>query len=232
MRAKNAKGDWREPFDPLELSHDATMGGDFTEGNAWQYTWHVQHDIDGLINMFGGSEKFCERLNYFFKNTDKPKSQRKGTTHDVSGMIGQYAHGNEPSHHVIYMFALAGQKWRTQELVREVFDKFYQPTIDGLCGNDDCGQMSAWAIFSAMGFYPVDPVSTEYVLGAPQLPEMTVNLANGKTFKVLARNISKANKYVKSVKLNGKPYTKNCISHADIVNGGVLEFEMTNTPQK
>ncbi len=231
MRAKDKKGNWRTPFDPIALSHASTMGGDYTEGNAWQYTWHVQHDINGLVSLFPNKEVFFERLDYLFKNNETSKEQKTGFVDDVSGLIGQYAHGNEPSHHVIYMFAMIDKAWRTQELVREVFDKFYLNKPDGLCGNDDCGQMSAWYIFSAMGFYPVDPVSAEYVLGAPQLPEMTVNLANGKTFKVIAKRLSKENKYVKSIKLNGKPYTKKTISHADIVNGGTLEFRMTNTPQ-
>ncbi|MDY6069261.1 MAG: GH92 family glycosyl hydrolase, partial [Opitutales bacterium] len=199
--------------------------------NAWQYTWHVQHDINGLVSLFPNKEVFFERLDYLFKNKETSKEQKKGFVDDVSGLIGQYAHGNEPSHHVIYMFAMIDKAWRTQELVREVFDKFYLNKPDGLCGNDDCGQMSAWYIFSAMGFYPVDPISAEYILGAPQLPEMTVNLANGKTFKIVAKKLSKENKYVKSVKLNGKPYTKKTISHSDIVNGGTLEFRMTDTPQ-
>ncbi len=232
MRARDKQGNWRTPFDPLSLSHDSTMGGDYTEGNAYQYTYHVQHDVDGLIELFGGNKTFVEKLNFLFKNNETSTTQASGFTGDVSGFIGQYAHGNEPSHHIIYLFALAGEKWRTQELVREVFDKFYSPTPDGLCGNEDCGQMSAWYIFSAMGFYPVDPVSTEYVLGAPQLSEVEVDLGNNKSFKMIARNFSKDNKFVKSVKLNGKIINGLKIKHSDILQGGTIEFDMTSVPQK
>ena len=145
---------------------------------------------------------------------------------DVTGLIGQYAHGNEPSHHVTYLYALAGRPERTQELVREIFDTQYKNKPDGLCGNDDCGQMSAWYMLSAMGFYPVDPVSAEYVFGAPQLPKMTLHLADGKTFTIIAENLSKEHKYVDSITLNGEPYTKKTISHEDIVKGGTLVYKM------
>ena len=145
---------------------------------------------------------------------------------DVTGLIGQYAHGNEPSHHVTYLYALAGRPERTQELVREIFDTQYKNKPDGLCGNDDCGQMSAWYMLSAMGFYPVDPVSAEYVFGAPQLPKMTLHLADGKTFTIIAENLSKEHKYVDSITLNGESYTKKTISHEDIVKGGTLVYKM------
>ena len=151
---------------------------------------------------------------------------------DISGLIGQYVHGNEPSHHIAYMFALADAPERTQEIVREVCDKFYMPAPDGLCGNDDCRQMSAWYIFACLGFYPVDPCSGEYVLGAPQAEEISINLKNGGRFTVLAKNFSKRNKYVKSVKLDGKPYSNKTIAHADIMRGGVLEFEMSPEPNR
>ena len=230
MRGKDSKGNWRNPFNPFALSHDSSIGGDYTEGNAWQYSFHVQHEPEALIELFGGKDKFIERINMLFKAEDN--GNVGGFVSDVTGLIGQYAHGNEPSHHVIYFYPYAGQKWRTQELVREVFDKFYLPKPDGLCGNDDCGQMSAWYLFSAMGFYPFNPASAEYVLGAPQLPEIVLPLANGNCFKIVAKNLSKDNKYVKSVKLNGKEHKGITIKHSDILAGGVLEFEMTDKPVK
>ena len=198
------------------------LGGDYTEGNAWQYTWHVQHDVPGLIALFGGEEPFLNKLDSLFT------LKLETTQADVTGLIGQYAHGNEPSHHVTYLYALAGRPERTQELIREIFDTQYSPKPNGLCGNDDCGQMSAWYMFSAMGFYPVNPVSGEYVFGAPQLPEFVLHLADGKTFTIKAEGLSEANKYVKSITLNGEPYTKNFISHADIVKGGTLVYQMTD----
>lgn len=228
MRPKDSKGDWKEPFDQFVLSHASTSGGDYTEGNAWQYTWHVQQAPEDLISLMGGPEAFASKLDsLFFLETT---SESTGFVSDVTGLIGQYAHGNEPSHHVVYFYELAGKPWKTEALVREVFDKFYSPEPDGLCGNDDCGQMSAWYLFSAMGFYPVDPVSMNYVIGAPQIPEMTLHLPGGKTFTSKAQNLSEANRYVKSVTLNGKPLSSCMISHQDIIAGGVLEFEMTSEP--
>ena len=220
MRGKDSKGKWRFPFNPFLLSHAASCGGDYTEGNAWQYTWHVQHDVPGLIALFGGEEPFLNKLDSLF--TVKLET----TQADVTGLIGQYAHGNEPSHHVTYLYALAGRPERTQELIREIFDTQYKNKPDGLCGNDDCGQMSAWYMFSAMGFYPVDPVSGDYVFGAPQLPKIVLHLADGKTFTVIAENLSKEHKYVDSITLNGEPYTKNTISHEDILKGGTLVYKM------
>lgn len=220
MRPRKTDGTWKSPFNPSQVGHSESVGGDYTEGNAWQYTWHVQHDIPGLIELFGGEAPFLDKLDSLF--TVKLET----TQADVTGLIGQYAHGNEPSHHVAYLYALAGRPERTQELIREIFDTQYRPLPDGLCGNDDCGQMSAWYMFSAMGFYPVNPVSGQYVFGAPQLPEITLHLANGKTFTVKAENLSKEHKYVDSITLNGKPYTKNYISHQDIINGGTLVYKM------
>ncbi len=224
MRGKDSQGTWRTPFNPFLLSHAGTSGGDFTEGNAWQYTWHVQHDINGLIDLIGGKEKFVTKLDsLFFLDT---QAENTGFVLDVTGLIGQYAHGNEPSHHVAYLYNYADRKDRTQELIRDIFDRFYLPKPDGLCGNDDCGQMSAWYIFSAMGFYPVDPISGEYVLGAPQIEKVTLSLPAGKTFTVEARNLSQKNKYVESVELNGQPLTGLTIRHQDIMNGGQLVFTM------
>lgn len=220
MRPRLSDGSWRTPFDPSGLSHEASSGGDYTEGNAWQYTWHVQHDVPGLIKLMGGVKPFTEKLDQFFN------TKLVSTLSDVTGLIGQYAHGNEPSHHVAYLYALAGQPEKTQDLVREVFDTQYAPRPDGLCGNDDCGQMSAWYMLSAMGFYPVDPVSAKYVFGAPQIEKITLDMPSGKTFTVEAKNLSKENKHVEKILLNGKVYKKNYINHADIVKGGKLTFIM------
>ena len=224
MRGRDTQGGWRTPFNPFMLGHGAGMDNDFTEGNSWQYTWHVMHDPEGLISLYGGKEAFGKKLDTLFTLPEKVEGQ--GWVGDVSGLIGQYAHGNEPSHHTVYFFQFAGMPRRTAELVREVFDKFYLNKPDGLCGNDDCGQMSAWYLFSAMGFYPFNPCGGTYVLGAPQLPEITLNLPGGKTFRVVARNLSKTNKYVKSATLNGRPLDGFTISHADVVAGGELVFEM------
>lgn len=223
MRPRMSDGSWKTPFNPSDIGHAESGGGDYTEGNAWQYTWHVQHDVDGLIKLFGGADKFCNKLDSLFtvklENNYLP---------DVTGLIGQYAHGNEPSHHVAYLYALAGRPARTQELVRQIVETQYLPTPEGLCGNDDCGQMSAWYMFSCMGFYPVDPVSARYVFGAPQIKRISLSLPEGRTFTVKADNLSKENKYVKEIYLNGKRYRKNYINHADIVKGGELRFVMTD----
>ena len=178
-----------------------------------------------MVQAEGGTEAFAAKLDSLFFLTDS--SEAEGFTGDVTGLIGQYAHGNEPSHHVIYFYTLLGKNWRTAELVREVFDKFYRPVRDGLCGNDDCGQMSAWYIFSALGFYPVDTVGGDYVIGAPQIPEAVVNLPGGKKFTMKAKGLSDANKYVKTVKIDGVPVTDWKIRYDQIMAGCTLEFEMS-----
>lgn len=226
MRAKDSKGQWRTPFDSFLLSHASTSGGDYTEGNAWQYTWHIQHDVPELVKLMGSKAYFEAKLDsLFFLDV---RSVGGGFHGDVTGMIGQYAHGNEPSHHVAYLYDYTAHPCKTQEIIRQVFDKFYLPGRDGLSGNDDCGQMSAWYIFSAMGFYPVDPVSGEYLIGAPQVHEMKWCLPNGKMLEMKALNLSDANKYIRSVKLNGKPLNTFKIRYDELKNGGMLEFEMTN----
>ena len=230
MRGRDSNGRWRTPFNSLLLSHATTAGGDYTEGNAWQYTWHVQHDIKTLIERMGGSEIFAGKLDTLFFLESKEKNT--GFTQDVSGLIGQYAHGNEPSHHVAYLYNYVGQSWKTQQLIREIFDRFYLPKPDGLCGNDDCGQMSSWYVFSALGFYPVNPVSQEYVLGAPQIPHAVIRLPHSRQFVVEAHDLSKENKYVKAVYLNGKSVESFTIKHQDILKGGRLVFHMTDQPNK
>jgi len=226
-RGKDSDGRWRTPFDEFHLSHAGTSGGDYTEGNAWQYVWHVPHDVEGLIGLMGGREAFTAKLDSLF--TLEVRADATGFVGDVTGLIGQYAHGNEPSHHVAYLYGMAGRGDRTAEIVREIFDKFYQPRPDGLCGNDDCGQMSAWYIFSAMGFYPVDTVSGEYVIGAPQIPEVALALPNGRNFTVRAEGLSEINKYVASATLDGEPLGTT-ISVDRILQGGTLVFTMTDTP--
>ncbi|MFN8205995.1 MAG: GH92 family glycosyl hydrolase [Bacteroidales bacterium] len=224
MRAKDSKGQWRTPFSPLSLSHAGSSGGDYTEGNAWQYTWHVQHDVQGLISLLGGPVQFCTKLDTLF--TLESSVEGTGFVADVTGLIGQYAHGNEPSHHVAYLYALAGKPERTAELIHKICKTQYQDKVDGLCGNDDCGQMSAWYIFSCLGFYPVNPCGGEYVLGAPQLPEATISLDNGKTFNIKTKNFAPENMFVQSIELNGLKYEKPFISHQDILHGGSLTFVM------
>jgi len=230
MRGKDSQGKWRENFNPFALAHNESFGGDFTEGNSWQYTWHVLHDPQGLIDLLGGKKPFFEKLDTLFKLPTKVEGQ--GDVLDVTGQIGQYAHGNEPSHHIAYLFAYADEVWRTQEIVREIFDTQYKNFPGGLCGNDDCGQMSAWFVFSAMGFYPLNPCGGDYVLGAPQMEKIVLNLQNGKTFTMLAKGLSEANKYVQSVTLNGNPVTGIKISHSDVMNGGTLVFEMGDKPKR
>ena len=197
------------------------------ESNGWQYFWSVQHDIDGLIKLVGGKERFTQKLDSMF--TFHPSADDELPLFST-GMIGQYAHGNEPSHHVIYLYNKVGQPWKTQEYAAKVMNELYLNTPAGLCGNEDCGQMSAWYVFSAMGFYPVDPVSGQYEIGTPLFPEIKMHLANGKTFTVLAPNVSKENIYIRSVKLNGKPYDKSYITHQQIMNGDTFDFEMDNRP--
>ena len=244
VRGKDAKGNWREPFDPYALGHGADRANDFTEGNAFQYSWHVIQDVPGLVAAMGGRGRFVAKLDSLFKAPSKTEGM--GEVLDATGLIGQYVHGNEPSHHVIYFYPQVGHPEKAAERIREVFDKFYLPKPDGLCGNDDCGQMSAWYLFSAMGFYPFNPCGGEYIIGAPQVPKAQVKVkgaieaegrnsrseANGlreqrNLFTVVARGLSKENKFVKSVTLNGKPITDWKIRHADIVAGGELVFEMT-----
>ena len=230
MRPRNSDGTWKTPFNPSQVAHAESTGGDYTEGNAWQYTWHVQHDVAGLIDLMGGKESFAMKLDSLFMLDTI--AENTGFVSDVSGFIGQYAHGNEPSHHVVYLYNYVDQPWKTQELIPEIFERFYKPKPGGLCGNDDCGQMSAWYIFSSMGFYPVDPISGEYVLGAPQMDKISIQLTEDRAFVVEAKNLSRKNKYVKSVELNGKPVRGLTIKHEDIMSGGHLVFTMTDEPVK
>ncbi|KPV96354.1 Glycosyl hydrolase family 92 [Pseudoalteromonas sp. P1-9] len=226
MRGRMKDGSWNPDFDPQEAKY---MGA-FTEGNSYQYSFYVPQDVHGLINLKGGDKAFIARLNELFETElayEKIKEHE-----DIAGLIGQYAHGNEPSHHIAYLYNYAGEPWRTQARIRQIMDTLSSDKPDGLAGNDDVGQMSAWYIFSAMGFYPVAPGDLSYALGAPQLPKITLKLANKKQFTVLAKNLSADNKFVSQVSLNGKPLNRSYITHDDIISGGTLEFTMSAKPNK
>ena len=226
MRGKSSKGKWDPNFDPEE----AKYMGPFTEGNSFQYTFYVPHDVAGLIDLIGGDKAFEQRLDILFT---KNLSHEKIKEHeDIAGLIGQYAHGNEPSHHIAYLYNYAGKPWRTQERIRQIMDTLSSDKPDGLAGNDDVGQMSAWYIFSSMGFYPVAPGDLSYAIGAPQLPEITLQLANGKRFRVVANDLSDKNRFINSVTLNGKPLERSFITHNEIISGGELIFELSDKPNK
>ena len=227
MRGRKADGSWITPFDPTYSSHS---GYDFVEANAWQYTWFVPQDVEGLVNLMGGEEKFITKLDALFNTEIDIKGE--DVSMDISGLIGQYAHGNEPSHHIAYLYNYAGQPWKTQERVHQICQKLYDNTPDGLSGNEDCGQMSAWFIFSAMGFYPVNPMGGIYVLGKPLFKTIVLDVGNGKLFSIEADNLSETNKYVQSATLNGTPLDRTWISHKELANGGELVFEMADTPNK
>ena len=220
MRPRS-NGGWIEPFDPREV----TFG--FTEANSWQYTFFVPHDIDGLIELMRGREKFAARLDELFAAQSRTTGREQA---DITGLIGQYAHGNEPSHHMAYLYNYVGQPWKTQARVRQIMERFYKPEPDGLIGNEDCGQMSAWYVLSAAGFYPVTPGSTSYVIGSPLFPEVRFNLENGKSFVIRAVNAAEGNVYIQSAVLNGKPYEKSYFRHGDLMAGGELVFRMGPRP--
>jgi predicted alpha-1,2-mannosidase len=229
FRAKNADGSWVNPFDPYYSEHDADKAM-YTEGNAWQHSWFVPQDPQGLINLFGSKEAYIRKLDSLFIVPSALKGDN--TSPDISGMIGQYAQGNEPSHHIAYMYNYAGAPWKTAEKIRLIMDSLYNNTPHGLCGNEDCGQMSAWYVFSALGFYPVNPASGQYVIGSPLFDQSSISVGGRKHFVVKAINNSVLNKYIQSAKLNGKKYSKSYITHADIVQGGVLELVMGDKPSK
>ena len=224
MRGVNSKGDFREPFNPF---HSVHMHDDYTEGNAWQYTWLVPHDVHGLVDLFGGEKRFTEKFDSLFIAEGDMGAEASG---DITGLIGQYAHGNEPSHHVIYMYNYIGQPWKAAPLLRKVFSEMYHDGKDGLCGNEDVGQMSAWYILSAIGLYQVEPASGRYIIGSPLFDKATINVGNGKTFTLKTVNNSKENIYVQSATLNGKRYTRSYIDFKDIRNGGTLELTMGPKP--
>ena len=219
MQPRDSKGCFIAGFNPEEYTPH------ITESNGWQYLWSVQHDIEGLIELIGGKKRFEEKLDSMFTLTPKENEELPIFS---TGMIGQYAHGNEPSHHVAYLYNYTDSPWKTQKYVSEIMHELYKNTPDGLCGNEDCGQMSAWYVMSAMGFYPVNPVSGKYMIGTPMFPKMKIKFADNKIFTIFAENLSRENCYIKSVRLNGRILDSPFIKHADIIKGGVLEFVMTD----
>lgn len=229
LRGKSSDGTtFHEPFDPKVANHIEDT--DYTEGNAWQHSWYVLHDVDGLIELHGGSEPFSKMVEQLFTESSELKGDNISA--DISGLIGQYAHGNEPSHHIAYMFNKAGQPWRTQYWSREILNSQYTTQPDGLSGNEDCGQMSAWYVMSAIGIYPMNPASLEYEIGSPLFKKSTIKLPNDKTFVISAPDTSDENRYVQSVKLNGEPLNRTYVRHEEIVSGGTLDFAMGPQPNK
>lgn len=226
-RPRHADGSFKEPFDLLQ-----TSGEGFIEGNSWNFSFHVPHDVDGLMQLMGGEKEFTRKLDELFAMHLPAKyfEHNEDVTEDC--LIGGYVHGNEPSHHIPYLYAWTSRPWTTQQHMRDIMNRMYRNDIRGLGGNDDCGQMSAWYIFSAMGFYPVCPGSDQYVIGAPYMEYFKINLPNGRTLEIKAPGVSDANRFIKSVKLNGKPYTKNYFTHADLTAGGAIEFEMAARPNR
>ena len=221
MRGKDSDGKFRESFDPF---HSVHRENDYTEGTAWQYTWLVPHDVEGLVGLFGSKDAFLHKLDSLFIVSGDMGAE---ASPDISGLIGQYAHGNEPSHHVLYLYSVVGEPAKTAEKVREVLETMYTDQPAGLCGNEDVGQMSAWYVLSALGFYQVEPAGGKYYFGSPVMDEALINVGCGKVFKIVVKNNSAANKYIKSVTLNGIPYDKLYIDFKDIAAGGELVFEMS-----
>lgn len=220
-------GEFKKDMDPYQTYNEG-----FIEGNSWNFSFSAPHDVFGLMKCLGGENAFIKKLNQLFAMDLPAKYYEDNEDIEADCLVGGYVHGNEPSHHIPYLWAWTSEPWHTQYWLREIINKMYKPEVRGLGGNDDCGQMSAWYIFSAMGFYPVCPGVAEYVIGAPYLPYMKVSLENGKTIEIKAPNVSDKNRYVKSLKLNGKAYSKLFITHEDLMNGAVLEFEMTDKPNK
>ncbi len=225
MRGVMSDGSWRVPFSPNSSNH---RNDDYCEGTAWQWTWFVPHDVHGLIDLMGGKEKFTEKLDSLFSASSELTGELVSA--DITGLIGQYAHGNEPSHHITHLYNYAGQPWKTQELVDRIYDEQYRVDPDGLSGNEDCGQMSAWLVLNAMGFYQVAPGLPVYSIGRPMFENLTVNLPNDKQFTVNVKNFSKKNKYIKSANINGRGLAEPFFTHDDLKEGGILQLEMTDKP--
>ncbi|MDB4924122.1 GH92 family glycosyl hydrolase [Mucilaginibacter sp.] len=224
VRPKMSDGSWKTPYDPLKSIHGK---GDFTEGNGWQYTWLVPQDVEGLIALMGGDKGFIDKFDEFFKVTGDMGAEASS---DISGLIGMYAHGNEPSHPMTYMYAFAGVQWKTAEKVRQVMREFYTDKIDGLAGNEDCGAMSSWYIMSSMGFYPCNPASGIYVMGSPLFDKVKIDVGGGKFFTTTVINNSSKNIYIQSMELNGVKYDKSFIKHNDVMKGGNLKITMGDKP--
>ncbi|WP_409151426.1 GH92 family glycosyl hydrolase [Sphingobacterium sp. BS-2] len=229
MRAKLKNGKFVEPFDPFYSEHEFSKS-QYIEGNAWQHSFFVPHDVRGLAKLFPKKDGLDKMLDTLFTAPSYMTGENQSP--DASGFIGQYAHGNEPSHHIAYMYSYLGKPWKTQEKVRAIIDSMYHERPDGYAGNEDAGQMSAWAVWSMMGLYPASPVNGEYVFGSPALDKSDITMPNGKTFSIIAKNNSKKNIYIKSITLNGKPYKKTYITHKDMLKGGTLEFQMSDVPNQ
>ncbi len=223
MRGKLANGEWRSPFDPYFSDHEVS---EFVEGNSWQWMWFVPHDVDGYIDLMGGQQAFANKLDELF--TASSEITGENASADITGLIGQYAHGNEPSHHVTHFYNYVDQPAKTQEKVDEVLQTLYAPTPEGIVGNEDCGAMSAWYVLNALGFYPVCPGKTTYSIGRPLIDEALIHLENGKTFKIMVENNSLANKYIEKVSLDGELLEKPFFNNGAILSGGALTFKMTN----
>ena len=231
MRGKNKDGKFQAPFSPFK------WGDAFTEGNSWHYSWSVFHDMQGLIDLMGGKEVFVSQLDKVFSLAPVFDESYYGSViHEIREMqianMGQYAHGNQPIQHMTYLYDYAGEPWKTQYWVRETMKRMYKPTPDGYCGDEDNGQTSAWYVFSAMGFYPVTPASDQYVIGVPLFKTVKIKLQNGKEVSINAPQNNAANKYIKSMKFNGKADTNNWLSHSELLKGATIDFEMSNTPNK
>jgi predicted alpha-1,2-mannosidase len=228
IRGKNSDGKWVVPFDPyLTSTEENSM---YEEGNAWQYTFFVPHDVRGLAKEFGSYDMFIRKLDSLFTVSSAVKGE--SAPPDVSGLIGQYAHGNEPSHHIAYMYTFVGAAWKTQEKIRYIVDSMYHDAPDGYAGNEDCGQMSAWAIWSMMGLYPANPANGEYVFGSPMFDNVSIKLPGDKQFTIKTQNNAKDHPYIQRVTLNGEAYDKTYIDHGTLLKGGVLEFVMGPKPNK
>jgi predicted alpha-1,2-mannosidase len=220
MRAKSNET-WHTPFDPAEVNFN------YTEANCWQYSFYVPQDVAGLIQLMGGKNDFIAKLDALFRAPEHTTGRDQA---DITGLIGQYAHGNEPSHHMAYLYNFANEPWKTQSRVREILETMYRSSPDGLCGNEDCGQMSAWYVFSSIGFYPVTPGSDIYIIGTPIFDKAEIHLSEDKVFNIIANQVSNENIYIQSATLNGEPYGKSYLEHGDIINGGTLIFEMGAVP--
>ncbi|WJS94076.1 GH92 family glycosyl hydrolase [Flavobacterium johnsoniae] len=232
MRPKNKDGKFMEPFDPFQWFNG------FTEGNSWHYSWSVFHDVQGLVNLMGGKETFVSQLDKVFSSPPvfATKDFKGGVIHEMREMqianMGQYAHGNQPIQHMIYLYNYAGEPWKAQYWVRETMNRMYHATPDGYCGDEDNGQTSAWYVFSSLGFYPVTPASDQYVIGAPLFKKVTLQLENGKSITINSTENSDQNRYIQNMKLNGKVYTKNWLSHSELMKGATLDFDMSSEPNK
>lgn len=227
MRGKDSNGNWRTPFNPNSSNH---RSDDYCEGTAWQWLWFVPHDVDSLVQLLGGKNKFTAKLDQLFKTDSKIEGELVSA--DITGLIGQYAHGNEPSHHIIHFYNYVGQPYKTQELIDSVLHSQYSDKVDGLAGNEDCGQMSAWYILNAMGFYQVCPGKPVYSIGRPLFDKVTVNLPGSKTFSIKTYNNKRENKYITSIKLNGHKLEKPFFTHAELMAGGTLEMIMSDKPKR